>query len=115
METPQTRATPEIPSIEERLTIRVVAESLPPLPLGWRVAIFVTGWVLILIGVAGLVLPGLQGIVTILLGAALLSLDNELVYRALRRTLSRWPRAWERVERFRARAHARLHKLRRSE
>ncbi|MGH9362049.1 MAG: PGPGW domain-containing protein, partial [Thermoanaerobaculia bacterium] len=85
---------------------------LSPLPFGWRVAIFVAGWTLILIGVAGLVLPGLQGIVTILLGAALLSLDNELVYRGLRRALARWPRAWQRVERFRARAHAWLHRSR---
>ena len=97
---------------EEPLAIRIVGEPLPPLPLGWRIGIFIAGWVLILIGVAGLVLPGLQGILTILLGAALLSLDNELVYRGLRRALVRWPRAWQRVERFRARAHARLHRFR---
>ncbi len=97
---------------EEQLTIRIVGEPLPPLPLGWRIAIFIAGWALILIGVAGLVLPGLQGVLTILLGAALLSLDNELVYRGLRRALVRWPRAWQRVERFRARAHARLHRFR---
>jgi hypothetical protein len=65
----------------------------------------VAGWVLILVGVAGLVLPGIQGVITILAGAALLSLDNELVYRALRRLLSRWPNLWLRVEHFRERAH----------
>ena len=108
---PQT-AFVEPPESEKRLTIRIVPETLPPLPLGWRVGIFISGWALILIGVAGLVLPGLQGIVTILLGAALLSLDNELVYRGLRRALARWPRAWQRVERFRSRAHARLHRFR---
>ena len=97
---------------EEPLAIRIVAQPLPPLPLGWRIGIFIAGWALILIGVAGLVLPGLQGVLTILLGAALLSLDNELVYRGLRRALARWPRAWQRVERFRARAHARLHRFR---
>jgi hypothetical protein len=59
--------------------------------------------------VAGLVLPGIQGVLTILVGAALLSLDNELVYRGLRRLLTRWPDAWHRVERFRERAHDRLH------
>ena len=74
--------------------------------------IFVAGWLLVLIGVAGLVLPGIQGIFTILLGAALLSLDNELVYRALRRSLTRWPRAWHRIERFREKAHQRLHRKR---
>jgi hypothetical protein len=102
----------EAPETAERLAICIVPEPLPPLPLGWRIGIFIAGWALILIGVAGLVLPGLQGILTILLGAALLSLDNELVYRGLRRALVRWPRAWQRVERFRARAHARLHRFR---
>jgi hypothetical protein len=86
-------------------------EPRPPLSLGIRITIFVVGWVLILVGVAGLVLPGIQGVVTILAGAALLSLDNELVYRALRRLLARWPGLWERVEHFRERSHDRLHRL----
>ncbi len=86
-------------------------EPRPPLSFGVRVAIFVLGWVLILVGVAGLVLPGIQGIATILAGAALLSLDNELVYRGLRRLLARWPRLWERVEHFRGRAHDWLHRV----
>ena len=88
----------------------VAMEGRPPLPFRVRVGIFVLGWILILVGVAGLVLPGIQGIATILVGAALLSLDNELVYRGLRRLLTRWPRAWERLERFRDRAHERLHR-----
>ena len=80
-----------------------------PLPMGVRVGIFILGWLLILVGVAGLVLPGIQGIVTILAGAALLSLDNQLVYRGLRRLLARWPNLWHRIEHFRERAHDRLH------
>lgn len=83
----------------------------PPLPFSVRVGIFILGWVLILIGVAGLVLPGIQGIATILAGAALLSLDNELVYRGLRRLLARWPKIWERLEGFRERTHDRLHRM----
>ena len=86
-------------------------EDRPPLPLGARVGIFILGWLLILIGVAGLVLPGIQGVATILIGAALLSLDNELVYRGLRRLLARWPQLWRRVERFRETSHDRLHRL----
>src|SRR3954470_3921794 len=85
--------------------------SRPRLPFWVRVAIFLLGWLLILVGVAGLVLPGIQGIATILAGAALLSLDNELVYRGLRRLLARWPRLWERVEHFRERAHDWLHRV----
>jgi hypothetical protein len=86
-------------------------EPRPPLSLGIRIGIFGVGWVLILVGVAGLVLPGIQGVITILAGAALLSLDNELVYRGLRRLLGRWPRLWQRVEHFRERAHDWLHRF----
>jgi len=60
----------------------------PPRPrhrLGVRIGLFVVGWILILVGVAGLVLPGIQGVFTIVAGAALLSLDNELIYRLMRR------------------------------
>ncbi|HEX9941548.1 MAG TPA: PGPGW domain-containing protein [Thermoanaerobaculia bacterium] len=95
---------------EEPLPFEIRIEPRPPLPFGVRVAIFIVGWALILIGVAGLVLPGLQGIATILVGAALLSLDNELVYRGLRRLLVRWPHLWRRVERFREKAHDRIHR-----
>ena len=82
-----------------------------PLPFRARVGIFILGWVLIVIGVAGLVLPGIQGIATILAGAALLSLDNELVYRGLRRLLARWPKVWDRLEGFREKTHDRLHRM----
>ena len=95
----------------EPLPLEIRVGSRPPLPLGVRVGIFIAGWLLILVGVAGLVLPGLQGILTILAGAALLSLDNELVYRGLRRLLTRWPHLWHRVEHFRERAHDRLHRM----
>src|SRR5262245_49991453 len=83
----------------------------PRLRLGVRIGIFIVGWVLILVGVAGLVLPGVQGVLTIVLGAALLSLDNELIYRLMRRIFNRWPHLWERVERLRERTHDKLHRL----
>jgi len=86
-------------------------EGRPPLPLRARVGIFILGWLLILIGVAGLVLPGIQGVATILIGAALLSLDNELVYRGLRRLLARWPSIWDRLEHFREKTHERVHRM----
>ena len=95
----------------EPLPLDIRIEPRPPLPVWVRVCIFIVGWLLILVGVAGLVLPGIQGIATILIGAALLSLDNELVYRGLRRLLTRWPQLWRRVERFRETSHDRLHRL----
>lgn len=85
--------------------------SHPRLPFWVRVAIFILGWLLILIGVAGLILPGIQGIATILVGAALLSLDSELIHRGLRRLLARWPKAWDRLEGFREKAQERLRKM----
>ena len=99
----------ETEETERPLPLEIRIEPRPPLPFGVRVGIFIAGWLLILIGVAGLVLPGIQGIFTILAGAALLSLDNELVYRGLRRLLARWPHLWRRVEHFRERSHDRLH------
>ena len=92
------------------------ASEEPPrrhLSVGARVAIFLVGWVLILVGIAGLVLPGIQGGVTILAGAALLSVDNKLFYRLLHRGLHRWPWIWSRVERFREKAHVWAEKLHR--
>lgn len=95
----------------EPLPLRIRVEPRPPLPMGVRIGIFIVGWLLILVGVAGLVLPGIQGIATILIGAALLSLDNELVYRGLRRGLARWPKVWRRLEHFREKAHDRIHRM----
>jgi len=82
----------------------------PPLSLGARIGLFVIGWLLVLIGVAGLVLPGIQGVLTILAGAAVLSLVSELAYELLRKSLRRWPKAWRRVESLRDRVHSRLHR-----
>ena len=97
--------------VREPLPLQIRVEPRPPLPMGVRVGIFIVGWLLILVGVAGLVLPGIQGIATILIGAALLSLDNELVYRGLRRGLARWPNLWHRIEHFREKAHDRIHRM----
>lgn len=96
--------------LREPLPLEIRVEPRPRLSLGVRIGIFIVGWLLILIGVAGLVLPGIQGIATILVGAALLSLDNELVYRGLRRLLARWPRVWRKIEHFREKSHDWIHR-----
>jgi hypothetical protein len=112
LERPPEVQDPEPAEAPERvpLPLEIHIEPRPPLPMGVRIGIFVVGWLLILVGVAGLVLPGIQGIATILVGAALLSLDNELVYRGLRRLLARWPHIWKRLESFREKAHDRIHR-----
>jgi len=82
-----------------------------PLPLWLRVVVLLVGWVVLLVGVAGLVLPGIQGVVTILLGAAILSVASELAHQWMRKTLQRWPKVWNRVEGFRNKIHDRLHRM----
>jgi len=82
-----------------------------PLHWGVRVVLLVVGWVLILVGIAGLILPGIQGIATILAGLAILSLASEIAHRILRRLLRRWPRAWQRVESFREKSFTKLERF----
>jgi hypothetical protein len=79
-----------------------------PLPLWLRILVFLVGWVVVLVGVAGLVLPG-PGIPTIVVGAAILSVVSEAAYELTRKSLRRWPSIWDRVEVFRERIHDRLH------
>ncbi len=87
----------------------------PPLkrrPLApWkRILLFVVGWTVVLIGVAGLVLPGIQGVLTILIGAAILSLVSETVYRLLARLFRRWPWLMEHIDSWRHKLHDWLHR-----
>lgn len=86
------------------------SERLPRLSLGMRIVAFVVGWALLLVGVAGLALPGIQGILTLLAGTAVLSIVSETFYRLLRRLFGRWPGAWRRVRGFRQKVHGWLHK-----
>lgn len=82
-----------------------------PLPLWVRILVLVVGWIVVLIGIAGLVLPGIQGIATIVAGAAILSVASELCYKWTKKTLHRWPWIWTRVERFRIKIHDKLHDM----
>jgi uncharacterized membrane protein YbaN (DUF454 family) len=81
----------------------------PPPSLWVRLLLLGLGWFLLLVGVAGLVLPGIQGILTMLLGAAILSIASETVYRLLRRLLrQRFPGLWRKLNGFRERWRQRL-------
>lgn len=82
-----------------------------PLPLWLRVVVLLVGWVVLLVGVAGLVLPGIQGVVTILLGAAILSVASELAHQWMRKALQRWPKMLNRVDRFRDKIYDRLYRM----
>ena len=76
---------------------------MPPLSPTARISLLILGWLLILVGLLGLVLPGLQGLVTIFLGAAALSLVSQTMLDALRYLFRPWPRAWRFVLRTRRR------------
>lgn len=74
---------------------------LPSLPPAKRLLLLIAGWLLILVGLAGLVLPGIQGILTLALGAAALSLVSSTFLRLLHRLLRRWPKVLDTMLRFR--------------
>ena len=80
----------------------------PRLSVVTRFLVLGGGWLLILIGIVGLALPGLQGILTLLLGAALLSVASNTVHRLFHRLLHRWPSLWHRFEHLRQTMHEKL-------
>lgn len=83
-------------------------QELRPLPTRIRITLYFLGWFLLLVGVLGLALPGIQGVLTMAFGAALLSLASEAAHRRIRSLLRRWPAADRLMERFRAKVHRRL-------
>lgn len=94
--------------------------ALPPLaaeaghvafPMWLRVGLIVCAVLLLVVGVAGLFLPGLQGIVTIVAGVALLSLVSSSADRFLRWSLGPWPKFLDKVEDARERSRGWLLRL----
>ena len=79
--------------------------TLPPPPLAIRLLFAAIGLLLVLVGIAGLALPGIQGILTIAIGAGVLSIASRTVHRLLDRLLIRWPKLRDRVNRARRRVH----------
>jgi uncharacterized membrane protein YbaN (DUF454 family) len=81
-----------------------------PLPLWLRVLVLTVGWMCILLGIAGLFLPVLQGGLLLAIGFALLSIGSQMVHLWLRRFLGRWPGLWKRLEKLRRKIHTKLHR-----
>ena len=100
-----------VPSLSEETLVRRRRRFRRPLPLWLRVLVLLVGWLVVLVGIAGLVLPGIQGVATILLGAAILSVASEIAYELMRKALRRWPWLWDRVEKFRDRIQDKLYDL----
>lgn len=57
-----------------------------------RYAILGSGWVFVLLGIAGLVLPFLQGVLFLVVGLYLLSLESRWARRIRLRLQQRYPR-----------------------
>ncbi len=106
---PQTPSEPKPASLPGGKTEDPLAgpdSTLRPLPAPIRIFVYFLGWLLIIVGLLGLVLPGIQGILTMALGAAALSLVSEAAHRRLRSVLKRWPAGQRRMERMRAKVHS---------
>ena len=57
-----------------------------------RIALIVTGWIFILLGIVGLFLPVLQGILFLLVGLVILSAEYHWARKLLERLHNRFPR-----------------------
>ncbi len=84
---------------------KVRSQKLEPLSPLTRILIMVLGWLLMGVGVLGLVLPGLQGILTLMLGAACISLVDHRALSLLRKIFRRWPKGWRRLLKLRRKMH----------
>ncbi len=72
-----------------------------------RIALLTLGWILVILGVAGLFLPFLQGILLLLAGLWVLSLESEWAHRVFVRLGERFPRAHARLQHWRDRVRDR--------
>ena len=80
-----------------------------------RFAILLLGWAFILLGIAGLFLPILQGILFLLIGLFILSSEYVWAHHLLEKLKIRFPRIAAQFDRARERAEHWLHRGRRSE
>ena len=71
-----------------------------------RVAMLVVGWAFVLLGVAGLFLPVLQGIFFLLIGLFILSSEYVWAHKLLHRLKLRFPHLAEHFEHARQRGDA---------
>jgi len=81
------------------------------LPYMGRLVAGVLAWILLVVGLAGLVLPGLQGFLTLALSATMFSLTSARAHERLRSAFRPWPKGWRRVVRVRRTLERWLHRL----
>ena len=81
---------------------------IPSLPIGTRIILLGLSWICLILGLAGLLLPGLQGVLLLLLGMALMSVASDTAHRWMEKALRRHPRLQERLQRVRDKIHTRF-------
>lgn len=99
---------PEPKPTEAVLTLAPSRARRHRLPQFTRIGFFVVGWTLVAVGLAGLVLPGIQGVVTILAGLSVLSVVSRTAHGWTRQVLRRWPGLRRKMERLRWRLRQRF-------
>lgn len=76
--------------------------------LAKRVLIYVLGWAFILLGIAGLFLPVLQGILFLLLGLLILSKESRFAKGLIRKIRNRYPDQYQKVHDLKERLKNRI-------
>jgi uncharacterized protein len=76
-----------------------------------RVLVLIAGWGFILVGIAGLFLPILQGVLFLLIGLTLLSTQYGWAHRLLTRARARFPRISHTADRAAEKAAAWLRRI----
>ncbi len=76
-----------------------------------RWTLIAAGWFFVLLGIAGLFLPVLQGILFLLIGLLLLSSEYVWAHRILSRLRERFPKVMQRAHAVHETVHAWLHRL----
>jgi uncharacterized membrane protein YbaN (DUF454 family) len=78
---------------------------------GKRIMVLIVGWGFILLGIAGLFLPVLQGILFLLIGLIILSSEYVWAHHLLGRLKTRFPKVAHQAERAKERAHLWLRRI----
>ena len=99
-DSPPPRQPQEADSQEDLVEIHI-----PSLPLGTRMVLLALSWICLILGLAGLLLPGLQGVLLLLLGMALMSVASDTAHRWMEKALHRHPGLQGRLQRFRDKIH----------
>ena len=76
-----------------------------------RILVLAVGWMFILLGVAGLFLPVLQGILFLFIGLIILSTEYVWAHHLLHRLRERFPGLAKHADHAKERAHAWLHRI----